>query len=251
MNDYLELLLSQFNNRVRLTEKRPNILQLVAPLYHEDGDMMDIFLEIPRNGGKVKVCDFGMTLMRLSYNYDIDTPNKERIFHRILQENDVMETDGNIWLESDPDKLYSAVMQLSQVVGKVSNMQLFKREVIQSLFYETLNDFVFSELGEYNPFANVFPIPERDDLEVDLQISLPNKPVYLFGVKDFAKSRLVTISCLEFQKAQLPFISVAIHEDYGNLPRKDQSRLTSAVDKQFVSLEDFRENGKDFLKRAA
>ena len=251
MTDYLELLRSQFNNRVRLKEKRPNILQLVAPFYHEDGDMMDIFLEIPKDGGKVKVCDFGMTLMRLSYNYEIDTPNKERIFHRILQENDVMETDGNIWLESDPDKLYSAVMQLSQAMGKVSSMQYYKREVIQSLFYEMLNDFVVSNLGEYSPVFKVLPIEERDDLEVDWQFSLPTKPVYLFGVKDSSKSRLVTISCLEFQKAQLPFISVAIHEDYGNLPRKDQSRLTSAVDKQFVSLEDFQENGKDFLKRAA
>ena len=213
--------------------------------------MMDIFLEIPKDGGKVKVCDFGMTLMRLSYNYEIDTPNKERIFHRILQENDVMETDGNIWLESDPDKLYSAVMQLSQAMGKVSSMQYYKREVIQSLFDEKLNNFVVSNLGEYSPVSKVLPIEERDDLEADWQISLPAKQVYLFGVKDYRQSRLVTISCLEFQKAQLPFISVAIHEDYGNLPRKDQSRLTSAVDKQFVSLEDFQENGKDFLKRAA
>ena len=91
--DYLELLRAQFNQRVRLREKRPFVWQLEAPFYHEDGDMYDIFIELPKNGGKVKICDFGLTLMRLSYGYEIDTPNKERILHRILSENNVSEQD--------------------------------------------------------------------------------------------------------------------------------------------------------------
>jgi len=249
--EYLDLLRLQFNNRVRLREKRPNILQLEAPLYHEDGDMMDIFIEIPKNGGKIKVCDFGMTLMRLSYSFDIDTPNKERILNRILSENQVEETDGNLWIETEPDKLYSSVMQLAQVVGKVSNMQLYRREIAYSLFYEKLQEFIEENLRNYTPLPKVFPIPERDDLEVDWQLKLPMKPVYVFGVKDYAKSRLVAISCLEFQKAHKQFTSIVIHEDFENLPKKDRSRITSAVDKQFISLEDFKENGLSYLERAA
>jgi len=250
--DYLELLRSQFNNRINLREKRPNILQLEAPLYHEDGDMIDIFIEVPRNGGNIRICDFGMTLMRLSYSFDIDTPNKERIFNRILSENQVSETDGNLCIETTPDGLYPSILQFAQVVGKVSNMQLYKREVVQSLFYEILQEFVEDGLGVYAPAPNVFPIPERDDLEVDWQFSLPsNKLVYMFGAKDSAKARLITISCLEFQKHNLPFTSMVVHEDFENLPKKDRSRITSAVDKQFISLDDFRENGAGYLERAA
>ena len=250
--DYIELLRSQFNNRVSLREKRPNIMQLEAPLYHEDGDMMDIFLELPQNGGNIKICDFGMTLMRLSYTFDIDTPNKERILNRILSENQVAETNGNLWIESSPDRLYPAIMQFAQVVGKVANMNLFKREVIQSQFYETLQGFIDANFGIYSPDTHVLPLPERDDLEVDWQFLLPTlKPVYMFGVKDSAKSRIVTISCLEFQKARQQFASMVVHEDFENLPKKDRSRITSAVDKQFISLEDFRENGLAFLERAA
>lgn len=249
--DYLELLRSQFNNRVRLTEKRPNVLQLEAPLYHEDGDMMDIFIELPRNGGRVRVCDFGMTLMRLSYSFDIDTPNKERILNRILVENQVTETDGNLCIETTPDSLYPAILQFAQVVGKVSNMQLYRREVVQSLFYEMLQEFVEENLTLYTPVRSVFPIPERDDLEVDWQFTLPSKPVYMFGVKDSAKARLVTIACLEFEKARLPFTSMVVHEDFDGLPRKDRSRITSAVDKQFISLDDVRENALGYLERVA
>lgn len=37
----IELLKAQFGDFVRLEEKRPNIQQVFAPLYHEDGDMAE------------------------------------------------------------------------------------------------------------------------------------------------------------------------------------------------------------------
>ena len=45
----IELLQAQFGASVKLQERRPNILQVFAPLYHEDGDMMDIYLDMPRD----------------------------------------------------------------------------------------------------------------------------------------------------------------------------------------------------------
>ncbi len=63
-------------------------------------------------------------------------------------------------------------------------MRYFKREVVESLFYESLNDFIETDLREFNPKKNVLPIPEREDLEVDFQFSPNGHPVYLFGVKD-------------------------------------------------------------------
>lgn len=249
--DYLELLRSQFNNRVRLTEKRPNILQLEAPLYHEDGDMVDVFLELPRNGSdRIRVCDFGKTLMRLSYNYDIDTPNKERIFNRIMTENRVSEDNGNLYIDTTAESLYPTILQFAQAIAKVSNMQLYRREVIQSLFYELLQEFVEENLGAFSPRPSTYPIPDRDDLEVDWQFDVKPRPIFLFGVKDSSKARLVTISCLEFQKANLPFTSMAVHDDIDSLPKKDRSRLLSATDKQFPSLDDFRANAAGYLERA-
>ena len=82
--EYLALLKRQFNNQISLHEKRKGIFQLVAPLYHEDGDMVDIFLESSSaSPGLVKVCDHGMTLMRLSYDFELNTANKERVFQQI------------------------------------------------------------------------------------------------------------------------------------------------------------------------
>lgn len=250
--DYLSLLKEQLNGRIAFREKRPGIHQLLAPFYHEDGDMMELYLEASKlNGGKIRVCDHGMTLMRLSYSFELDTENKQRIFNKILAENQINEEKGNIYFDAAPEALYPAVMQFVQTVAKVSNMRMYKREIIQSMFFELLMEFIETNLAKYNPRPNVYPIADRDDLEVDCSFEIAPRPVYLFGVKDVAKARLVALSCLEFQKKKMPFKSYVVHEDFEGLPKKDRTRITSASDKQFPSLEDFRTNAETYFERDA
>ena len=247
---YLEALREQFNGRVALRERRPGLHQLVVPLYHEDGDMLDIFLEqAPSDGGRIRISDCGMTLMRLSYSFELNTPAKERIFQRILSENCVSEENGTMFIDAAPQSICPALLQFAQTVAKVSNMRLYKREVVQSMFYEMLGEFVEESLAKYRPTAHVTPIPDRDDLEVDYQFDVGRRPIYLFGVRDAAKARLAAICCLEFQRASIIFKSFIVHEDFEGLGRKDRMRITSAADKQFVSLDDFRDHATDFLER--
>jgi hypothetical protein len=250
--EVLQQLKEQFNNKIDFRAKRNGIYQLVGPFYHEDGDMMDIFLtESPLQPDKIRLCDYGMTIMHLSYDYDIDSPNKEGILDKIIGEHGLNRDDGNIYIDVNADLLYEYVFQFSQTIAKLSSMQYFKREVIRNLFYEHLSEFVETKLSFYQPRAKVFPISSRDDLEVDFEFSLDNKKIYLFGIKDATKARLTTISCLEFQMAKLPFKSIAVHEDFDGLPRKDRSRITSAVDKQFTDLADFRQNAEQYFEREA
>ena len=109
MEDYLEVLRAQFNDRVRFVEKRAGIFQLLAPFYHEDGDMIEIYIEQVGDNGKIRISDHGMTVMRLSYEYDIDTPNKRRIFDKMLSENQLSERDGRLYLETSRDILYPSI----------------------------------------------------------------------------------------------------------------------------------------------
>jgi hypothetical protein len=155
------------------------------------------------------------------------------------------------FIETQPEALYPVVLQFAQAVGKISNMRLFKREVISSLFYEILDEFIMESLVRFGPKPDALPIPERDDLEVDYELQKTAKPVYIFGGRDFAKARLTTISCLEFQKARIPHKSIVVHEDFESLARKDRKRITSAADKQFVDLEDFKVHGEEFIQRDA
>lgn len=247
----LDLLRRQFNGHIAFRERRPGVVQVLAPLFHEDGDMIDIFLDEPGNGSnKIRIADHGLTLMRLSFNFDVDTENRQRIFNRILSENRIQEQDGRLFIETEPDQLYPAILQFAQTIAKVSSMQYYRREVIQSLFYELLEEFIEDRLAEYNPRPRTLPIPDHDEYEVDFQFEIGPRPLFLFGVKDNAKARLATISCLEFQRRKIPFKSVIVHEDFENaISKRDRLRITSASDKQFTSLDDFRENGPHFLAR--
>jgi len=248
MKNILENIKSSFNNKIRIQEKRPEIYQLFLPVYHEDGDMVEIYIEKTGNDS-YRLCDYGMTIMRLSYNYEIDTDNKEAILQKILSENHLSEENGNIYYMTKPESLYSDILHVCQTYMKIGSMRYFKREVIESLFYEMLDEFIMSELIDYKPKKSVLPISDRDDLEADYEFIPNGHPVYLFGVKDSLKARLATITCLEFEKAKLNFRSLIVHEDFERLPKKDRSRLTNACDKQFTTLDDFKINARTFLER--
>ena len=252
MTDFLEDLRTEFNHHVSFREKRPGIVQVLAPLFHEDGDMVEIYLDLPKppSIGPIRISDHGMTLMRLSYSYDIDTPTKQRILGRILSENEIMEDGGRLCLDVKPEGLYPALLKFAQVVAKIGNMQAFKREVVQSLFYEALGDFVQNMLVRYHPVPSYEPIDGRDDLDVDWKLGAQPREVFLYGVKDNAKARLAALACREFQIKRIPFKSVIVHEDFENgLSRKDQTRITAAADKQFTSLSDFRDNAESYFER--
>ncbi|MDR3693466.1 DUF1828 domain-containing protein [Mucilaginibacter sp.] len=248
MDEILKNIEKDFNNQASIKQKRPDIYQLYLPIFHEDGDMIDLFI-VPKEKDKYTLCDFGLTLQRLSYSYDIDTENKEAIFQKILLENNLYEQKGNICLDTTIENVFSNIMHITHALAKIGSMRYFKREVIESLFIEMLDEFINQELQEFHPESKVLPIPDRDDLEADYQFSPNGHPVYLFGVKDVSKARLATISCLEFQKANLNFRGWVVNDDFEKLPKKDRSRLTNTCDKQFTSLDEFKMNAKIFLER--
>ncbi|MDR1202273.1 MAG: DUF1828 domain-containing protein [Tannerellaceae bacterium] len=250
MNEALFLELKQnFNNRINFRDKGKNIYQIIAPFYHEDGDMYDIFLDISEDGSLIKVCDHGLTLMRLSYTYELDTPKKEEIFFQILHGNNIENDNGNLWIEVSRENLYMAVLRFTQIISKISNMQLFRREVIRSMFYDDLQGFIMEEFPDFSPINPYLPIPEREDLEVDFCFQATPKKLFLFGVKDNAKARLVTISCLEYMRNTIPFRSIVVHEDFESLSSKDRKIITNVVDKQFTDFADFKSNAKVFFNR--
>lgn len=252
MTDVLEELKSGFNRHISFREKRPGVTQICAPIYHEDGDMLDIFLDTAKSlDGRVRFSDYGLTLMRLSYIYDLDSPTKRRIFQKIITENGIAEEKGILFMDAPVDQIHPYFMQFAQTIAKVSNLQVLKREIVQNLFYELLNEFIGSHLSSYSPQADFVPIQTRPDIDVDWRFSkLNQRDIYLYGVKDTAKARLAVLSCLEFQKASIPFRSVIVHEDFeAALSEKDKRRLTNTADKQFTSLSDFKEGAEEYFAR--
>lgn len=133
METIIQNIKKDFNGKFSVKKKRPDIYQLYLPIYHEDGDMVDLFIKQTDNDS-FELCDYGLTLQRLAYSYDIDTENKESILLKILSENNLSEHEGNICLKTKTENLYSDIMHITQAFAKIGSMRYFKREVIENLF---------------------------------------------------------------------------------------------------------------------
>jgi len=246
-----ETLTEQFNHHISLKKIRPNIQQLFVPLYHEDGDMVDIFLEENLGGETVRICDHGLTLMRLSYNHDINTPSRERILEKILSENGIKTLNGNLFIDARIEDLYSVILHFAQAIAKVSSMRVHTKEMVKSMFYEFLTEAITENLKGYAYDTHVTPLAQHQEFDVDFVINTPRRPIYLYGVNNSDKARLVTISCQAFLLSDLKFASWVVHENFDELGNKDRSFLTNAVSKQFTNLEHFKTDSKRFLNSEA
>jgi hypothetical protein len=250
--DYAETLSQEFGSFVATRQRRPDLVQILLPFHHEDGDLVDVFVEQTDEGRPVRLTDAGMTLMRLSYYCDTEAPGRANVIERIARQAGVDSSEGVLTLDLATDDLYPSLMQFVQAVTRVSSVKVFRREVVRSLFYEQLRDFVHGELRDLSPSQNVVPLPGRPELEVDYELVLPGqRPVYLFGVRDQAKARLAAVCCSEFLRSDLRFVSCIVHEEFDSLTKRDRDLVTNLADKQFTDLAEFRLHGRRWIGRCA
>lgn len=249
MNETLlnNMLTKSFYHTYQLQKRRENLYQIFVPLYHEDGDMIDLFIRT--DGDKLMVCDCGMTLMHLSYSFDIDTKRKQKILDNIVADAGGVNDDGNLCMSVSDNMLYESIMQFSQMVSKVSAMKMMRHENIINLFYEHFTSYMNETFKDFHPQKNFLPLPGRSELKVDYAFQTGTKPVYLFGVVGNNRAKDAIISMLSFQHDNLPFFGVVVHDDYQALSKNTQKVIMNVADKQFYDLNSFTESKDEFITR--
>lgn len=106
---------------LNLVEKRPGVYKVLVTFFHEDGDMYDIFVEeCPDNAEKVRISDYGLTIMKLSCCSDIDAEDKLQAVESIVNQNHCHFDHGTISIVVDPQQCEYGIMQLIQSVYEVS-----------------------------------------------------------------------------------------------------------------------------------
>ena len=101
-------------------ERRPGKYQLIVPMHHEDGDMVDVYLQdSPGELGAIRVCDFGMALMRLSYTDELSFDSRKRFLNSILVNDGVQNDDGNLFIDTPLTGLHESILRFTSCVQKV------------------------------------------------------------------------------------------------------------------------------------
>lgn len=232
-----------------LYERRTGDYQLIVPIIHEDGDMIDIYLQAsPRGDGFVRICDFGMTLMRLSYTFAVSTDTRQSILDSILINNRTERDGEQFYIDTPVERIYEGILQFAGCVQKACSMTYWNRETVRRTFYKDFDMYVTTELLAFSPTADTAPLPDYP-LTVDWALTYQGRQFYTFGVLGNDKAKNVTIALLEFQQASLPFISLVVHEDIEALGRREQRYLMTNADTQYPSLAEFKERAPSDIER--
>ena len=239
-----------FHKNIFLKEKRPNLYQVFLPFYYPDGDMIEIFLEI--NGNNIIIQDMGMTLMRLSYNFDLNSKNKKKVFNEILNNYQMEESEGNLKIIASCDEIFSYLIQFIQVVIKISDLEFLKREVVRSLFYEYFEKFIIIDLENFKPIKEFYPdFDTEKQYPAPYAIPIKNKdPFCIYPIASDDKCNESTITVQHYELHNFKPETMAVFENQESIGRKPLARLSNVVGKQFSTLTGNELRIEEYIKKS-
>lgn len=236
----------QTDNSFRLREKRPGVYQIIAPFFHEDGDMVSMFIEESEEG-QLKITDHGLSLMRLSYLFDIDSDTKQNTLNRIILARGAEINDGIIDLRTRPEMIVPNIMAYAQLVSEVNSMEVLSRALISNMFYDQLKEAIDAMHIQIPHITDFSPSGFPDVVADHAYLPKNKRPILLFGVRDTNKAQQAALCCYQLKLAKFQHKSIAVFEDVDTVGRQARNFLLNAAGKLYSNLASFREDGEDYI----
>lgn len=122
------LLSKRLREDVRIEQRPDGVLMLRTYFAFPDGDRYPIYLSESKSGG-LRLSDRGHTLMRISYDHDVDTfleGPQGMLLDRILAEAGLRWEDGHgeLYLDTTPSNLSEATFVFGQTLTRIYGLTL-------------------------------------------------------------------------------------------------------------------------------
>ncbi|MDM1771065.1 DUF1828 domain-containing protein [Acinetobacter indicus] len=223
------------------------------PVYDRDGDAFSIYLNEITGGWSLS--DGASTIMRLSYENDIDTllkGSRLELFNSFVEEANAEYDDGELIMRVPADQLITGLFEFTKLMNRVSDLALLRQFRTVSNFKEQLRDALLSILPSHQIHENyIVPgISNAEDYVIDYMID-SDTPLFLFGAanKDAVRLSIITIQYLE--KNNINFNSLVVLEDAGKIPMPDFKRLLIAANEVIPDITEKEALGKKIMHRLA
>ena len=148
-DDLQDRLCAQLCAAIRVERRPDGQLMLATEFEFPDGDRYPIYLS--EVAGGVRLSDRGDTLMRISYDHDIDafvSGSRGLLIERILGEERVSQDHGVFYLDTPTDRLSDAVFRYGRALTRIYDLTLHSRSRSVSTFYDDLADLIFQTADE-------------------------------------------------------------------------------------------------------
>lgn len=254
-----EILSRQLREDVQVHRLADGELILDTPFRFPDGDSFAIHLA-ESGRGVLRLSDAGDTLMRISFEHDVDScfeGSNGEVLERIINESEVEWDGGALTVRTSPEQLPEAILRLGQAMTRVYDLPLASRvsqPASASKFYADLSVLLFSFVDPQTVQRYHSPdVPNAELYLVDYRIEGRNAvPLFVFGVPDQDKARLTAITLSHFHRHSLRFASLAVFRDQSKVPLADRTRLSDAGCASIPSLAseaELQDQLKRFLER--
>jgi hypothetical protein len=233
--------------RLHPVQGKRDVFFLETPFMFADGDSFTLYLmEIPYG---FRITDFAHTFMHLSYENDTDalrTGTRGKLLEQILSEFDIVEKDGELYIDVPSEKLSSGLFRMGQGITRITDLTFLNRAHTENTFYEDLFDAIIRIVpNEFvTPDYNVPNIANAASYPVDYRVKGRNGDLFIFGVPNREKAKLTTICLQQYDLNHVPYDSLIVFEDQTKIHRGDLSRLTNVAGDQISSLDAFNEMKK-------
>jgi hypothetical protein len=101
--------------------KLKHIFKIEVPYFWEDGDMIQIFVNLKHNVTNIiTILDLGFSLMKKSYHDDTDN---SQIIKDFLNKNHLLSKNGNIFIETEINKFEVNLKDFLNLLLKIENLK--------------------------------------------------------------------------------------------------------------------------------
>ena len=224
-------------DEITLSQEGLNRFIVFNHFMFDDGDHLAVLLKGVE--GKWRFTDEGHTFMHVSYDdIDIDKGTRKKIIDNVLLGYGIKNQEGELIAEIPDNHFGDALYSYLQGLIKITDINYLTRERVRSTFMEDFRALIEETVPSDRRIFDYYNKQYDPDGKyiVDCRVNGIKRPLFLFGITHDDKCRDVTISCLQFEKFNAPFRSMAIFEDQESINRKVLARFSDICDKQFSTL---------------
>lgn len=233
-----EILKEQYLDMFDLKTVRPGIYQILLPYYYPDGDIYEIFLQKEQDNFIIQ--DYGLSLMKLSYDTDTESDSKKELIKKILSENQVNMDDGNISVSTKVESLIPNLMVMTDTITKLTSLNLLNRKISKNPFYELLEEFLSSKFIDFGFEKKFLPaeVPFAEDYLPPMAITKTklNVPICIFPIASNDRCDQVTITVQHYLLSKYHPLLIGIYDNMEDITPKKSAKVTNLLDKQFSYL---------------
>ena len=217
------------------------MLAVSTPWAFPDGDAFQIYMQL--QDGVYRLSDMGHVTTEISYertDFEISDGMAEAIDDEARTVFGVEFAEGELFVETPEHGIADALFRLGQAMSATYALRRQIRQPRADSFDSQLNARIEQLVSTENVARSyvVGDIPNPDNYKVDFCISDQSimDPLFVFGIHNGDKARLVTINLQYFKLHGVNFTDILVFEDRSSMPAQDLERITDVGGRQVLNL---------------